>query len=637
MNMIEFLKSIIVDIEKSMNEIDENIISKISDNQSNKYKLLVSQNVDTNRIEEFVKKITKEFKIINVMLENYKTRYFNKWEEYNNNYQVYLQVIIRDLQDAFNKIVIKDIFTDNDFWIWEEHINQIEKLNKNCDIMLPFSSSIAKKYILFGKNGTGKTKLLNLIKARVFGNAYYISATRNAIEDKKTNLLNFEKTKSLYWDFEALLYLFTRLIFKELQSEEQSHVLPGGKRIANSYELFLQMYEKLELNRKIKINFEKNSIELYDDNKNIPVYDIRDASDGEKSIIQFLLYIFLIPKDTYIIIDEPELHINPSILKDFFNYIEEFRQDLVFIYSSHSIEFIESRENAKLINIKDYNGETWDYEYLEDKNLTVEQILEIVGSKKPIIYIEGTENSIDYKIYSKLFKEFKVIPLDSCAEVIKVCKSIKKSKINYNGEIYGIIDNDFRNEDTIRRYQNSNIYTLPCSEVENLLFNPIIIEYILKKYDFTQGSIDRLKEAIINNMKSKDKQIISDFINKKSEIFNNEKKHRYVDKESLKVAFEENFRTVLNEFLIEFDKFEEKLRNDLESNVYENIYLYPNKGIHSSLKTIGLSFEAYLNWIKVSLEDDEEFRKIIITEIFDGFMYDRRYTKLTPKKKSQDI
>lgn len=117
MNMIEFLKSIIVDIEKSMNEIDENIISKISDNQSNKYKLLVSQNVDTNRIEGFVKKITKEFKIINVMLENYKTRYFNKWEEYNNNYQVYLQVIIRDLQDAFNKIVIKDIFTDNDFWI----------------------------------------------------------------------------------------------------------------------------------------------------------------------------------------------------------------------------------------------------------------------------------------------------------------------------------------------------------------------------------------------------------------------------------------------------------------------------------------------------------------------------------------
>ena len=60
MNMIEFLKSIIVDIEKSMNEIDENIISKISDNQSNKYKLLVSQNVDTNRIEEFISFIKED-------------------------------------------------------------------------------------------------------------------------------------------------------------------------------------------------------------------------------------------------------------------------------------------------------------------------------------------------------------------------------------------------------------------------------------------------------------------------------------------------------------------------------------------------------------------------------------------------
>ena len=38
MDITVFLKSVIVDIEKSMNEIDENIISKISDNQSKKYK-----------------------------------------------------------------------------------------------------------------------------------------------------------------------------------------------------------------------------------------------------------------------------------------------------------------------------------------------------------------------------------------------------------------------------------------------------------------------------------------------------------------------------------------------------------------------------------------------------------------------
>ena len=144
MDITVFLKSVIVDIEKSMNEIDENIISKISDNQSKKYKALVSQNVDVDRIETFVKKTKKEFKIINEMLENYETKYFNEWEKYNINYQVYLQIIIRDLQETFNKIKIRDVITNNDFWIWEEQINRIEKLNKNCDIMLPFSSVLAK-------------------------------------------------------------------------------------------------------------------------------------------------------------------------------------------------------------------------------------------------------------------------------------------------------------------------------------------------------------------------------------------------------------------------------------------------------------------------------------------------------------
>ena len=156
MDIIVFLKSVIVDIEKSMNEIDENIISKISNNQSKKYKALVSQNVDVDRIETFVKKTKKEFKIINEMLENYETKYFNEWEKYNINYQVYLQIIIRDLQETFNKIKIRDVITNNDFWIWEEHINRIEKLNKNCDIMLPFSSVLANKYILFGKMGQEK-------------------------------------------------------------------------------------------------------------------------------------------------------------------------------------------------------------------------------------------------------------------------------------------------------------------------------------------------------------------------------------------------------------------------------------------------------------------------------------------------
>ena len=632
MDAVEFIKNIIIDIEESISQINKNIISKISDKKTIEYERLIKE-IDENRVETLIKKSTKEFKIINDLLTKYKEIYFENWKKYNTNYQVYLQIIVRDINEEFNNIKkLNDQITEYNFKSFELHINKIEKLNKNSDIMLPFSSSASKKYIVFGKNGTGKTKLLNLIKKRIFGNAYYIPACRNVFENEKSKVFNDKKLETLSWGFDTLIRLFTNLVFKELQYEESSHALPNGSRISNSYELFLKMYDELDLSRKIKINFEKKTIELYNDIKEIPAYDISNASDGEKSIIQFLIYIFLVPQNSYIIIDEPELHINPAILKDFFDCIEEFRQDLVFVYSSHNIEFIESRENTKLLYIKGYNGEVWDYEYLEDKNLEIEQILEIIGSKKPIIYIEGNQNSIDRRIYPIIFKEFNVISLSTCAEVIKVCKSIKRCKLNYNGEIYGIIDNDFRDPETIEKYEKSNIYTLPCSEVENLLFHPLIIKYILEKYKFNyDNKIDRLKEEIIQKMKFNNRQIIEDFINKKSEMFNNEPKYRYTDRENLKNNIEKNFNQVMSRFLNEFDNFVEKLENDLNSDVYERIYIYPNKNICSSLKKINLNFSDYLNWINISIEEDEEFRKMIISKIFRDFMYDKRYNKLTPK------
>lgn len=257
MDAVEFIKNIIIDIEESISQINKNIISKISDKKTIEYERLIKE-IDENRVETLIKKSTKEFKIINDLLTKYKEIYFENWKKYNTNYQVYLQIIVRDINEEFNNIKkLNDQITEYNFKSFELHINKIEKLNKNSDIMLPFSSSASKKYIVFGKNGTGKTKLLNLIKKRIFGNAYYIPACRNVFENEKSKVFNDKKLETLSWGFDTLIRLFTNLVFKELQYEESSHALPNGSRISNSYELFLKMYDELDLSRKIKINFEK--------------------------------------------------------------------------------------------------------------------------------------------------------------------------------------------------------------------------------------------------------------------------------------------------------------------------------------------------------------------------------------------
>lgn len=614
MDIVEFLKTVVSTIEKSIKEIN-NIILNLKNKESVEYKTLVRERTDEIKINDFLQMSKKEFQIIRQMLKKYKTVYFKNWKEYNTIYQGYLQIIIRDIMQELQTIKQFKKITRTNYEKWEFHLNRLKKLNKNSDIMLPFSSNLSRHYILCGKNGVGKTKLLNLIQKRMYGNEYYITASRDTSEADNSESIH---GKLANCTIESLLQSFIKLACKELFSKNKYHILANGKKIKNSYKLFLEMYDRLNLNRKIKINFDKKTIELYNDKEKIPAYDITEASDGEKAIIQILLYVFLVPKNSYIMIDEPELHINPAIVNDFFNSIETFRQDLVFIYSSHSIEFIESRQNAKLIYIKSYNGETWDYEYLEDKSLGIKHILEIIGSREPIIYIEGDYQSIDYKIYSKIFKEFKIIPVASCTEVIKICKSIHRCNLNYNGKIYGIIDNDFKSDAAISKYKNDNIYTLPCSEIENLLFHPLILEHVLKKNNSAENNaiISKLKKVIIEDMKTNREEIIKDFINKNTPIFNKKPKYNSIDIESLKYDINENFNSNMNEFIDKVNKFIVKLDESLNSNDYNQIYIYPNKGIKSALNKINLTFSNYQQKIEISLEENEKFRKEIVSKIF---------------------
>lgn len=617
MNIVELAKRVVIDIEKSIKEI-KGVILKVENKEANEYIKLLSAQIDEKKVKTLLQTLRKEFRIINKMTKKYKTVYFKNWNEYNGSYQIYLQIIIRDIMDELQTIKQLKEITYTNFEKWESHISKLKELNKNSDIMLPFSSKISKQYILFGKNGAGKTKFLNLIQKRMYGFDYYIPAFRSTSNDNNVELLD---RKSLDYRLDNLIKLFIKLTCGEIFSKKNNSTLSKGKRSRNSYELFLEMYDKLGLNRKIRINFEKETIELYNNKEKIPAYDITAASDGEKAIIQILLYIFLVPKGSFIVIDEPELHINPAILNDFFNSIENFRQDLVFIYSSHSIEFIESQPNAKLIYLKSYNGEFWDYEYLEDKSLGIKHILEIVGSRKPIIYVEGDYESIDYKFYSRLFRQFKIIPVASCDEVIKICKSIHRCNLNYNGKIYGIIDNDFKSDKEINKYKNDNIYILPCSEIENLLFHPLILEHIFNKTKNKENEalINQLKTAIIENMKSKKNEIIKDFVNKTTQVFNKKPKYDYNDLESLKFNICENFDTNMKEFINNLNSFITKLNKDLNSNEYNQIYIYPNKGISATLRKVNLSFLEYLQMIEADLEENEKFRNEIISNIFKDF------------------
>ena len=171
-------------------------------------------------------------------------------------------------------------------------------------------------------------------------------------------------------------------------------------------------------------------------------------SDGERLIFYLIGSVLVVPKDTIIIIDEPENHLHKSIIKKLWDMLEAYRNDCVFIYMTHDIDFAISRTECECIWIKEYCGnDIWEYDKIESIDSIPKEIyLDILGSRRDVIFVEGKSDSYDVKVYEKIFNDYTVKPIESCSKIIEVTKAFNEQEEFHNIKAYGIIDRDRRSE-----------------------------------------------------------------------------------------------------------------------------------------------------------------------------------------------
>jgi len=100
------------------------------------------------------------------------------------------------------------------------------------------------------------------------------------------------------------------------------------------------------------------------------VYNSSEMSDGERVIFYLIGQCLAAPKDGIIVIDEPELHLHKSVQAPLWDAIEKLRQDCLFVYLTHDVDFAAAKEAAKTIWLKSFDGQKWDWELInEDENL----------------------------------------------------------------------------------------------------------------------------------------------------------------------------------------------------------------------------------------------------------------------------
>lgn len=278
--------------------------------------------------------------------------------------------------------------------------------------------------------------------------------------------------------------------------------------------VFLNKIIIIDKDWKIKVIFQKNDIETSN-------YDIENLSDWERSALYLITKCLYAPDNWIIIVDEWETHLNSSLLHDLWDNIEESRPDCRFIYISHNIDFITSRNDCIKFWIKNFNHPwDWEIEKIENDDLPEELILQIIWSKKEkILFVESKENK-DKLFYQKIYNDFKIIPLDSCENVINFTKILNQSAQNYHKEYFWLIDMDFRTEESIKSLEKNKVFSLPVAEFENLFFKENIIKFIFthlwKQSEFNE-KILKLKTDIfsLKNDKTFKKDFYKNFVHQK--------------------------------------------------------------------------------------------------------------------------
>ena len=211
-------------------------------------------------------------------------------------------------------------------------------------------------------------------------------------------------------------------------------------------------------------------------------YSTSLLSAGEKAALYYLAAMTYAPKRSIVFIDSPEMFLHPTVMRSLFNHIEQTRPDCRFVYTTHDLDFAASRSASSTIWVRSFDPAkpSWDYQVLPPTTVISDEIYRsILGSRKPVLFIEGDERrSIDAKLYPLIFRDFTVQPLGSCNKVIEATRTFNDLNSFHHMDSRGIVDRDRRDAREVDYLRSKRIMVPEVAEVENLLLVEEVIRTV---------------------------------------------------------------------------------------------------------------------------------------------------------------
>lgn len=367
----------------------------------------------------------------------------------------------------------------------------------------------ANSLIIIGANGSGKSKLGAWMEQRNGEGIHRIGAQRSLNFSEHIPLKSYEEAEgeffygssvSDYWnsdkgvrwdwgksyttklidDYDSVLSALLaqqnnerQRFFEECrEAEEQERQKPHTPQTAldRLYAVWHAVFPHRDL-----IEKDAKFFAVLGQGNEEQLYPGTQMSDGERSVLYLAAQVLCVPENKTLIIDEPEVHLHPSLMGRLWRALEAARPDCLFVFITHDVQFAALHRNSPRIWVKSFDGNGWDWSFIPDSDLPEQLLLELLGNRKNVLFVEGGSNSYDVQLYSELYPNFYVVPCNGCSQVIANTRAFTHTNELHSLKACGLIDRDYRSDEELEALEQKGVFCIAVAEVENLfLVEPIL-------------------------------------------------------------------------------------------------------------------------------------------------------------------
>jgi hypothetical protein len=481
-------------------------------------------------------------------------------------------------------------------------------------------------FVIIGANGAGKTRLGTWVEFRTPATVHRVSAQKSLTMPESVSPASLERAEaSLLWghdrgtkdhkpghrwasnpntallnDYEKLMiYLFSddyeKSIAYRLGAKEASgRITPPETKL----DIVKRLWESVLPTKQLVIG--SGSVKTAAKGKDTS-YSGAEMSDGERVIFYLIGEALSAQKDGMLIIDEPELHLHKSVQAPLWDAIEGQRPDLAFVYLTHDVGFAASRSDAPKICLTAFDGTNWEwYVAPNDARIPEDILLQIIGGRRPVIFVEGEETSLDYFFLRHVYDIGNLVPAGSAEHVIHAVASFASFEHLHQLKCFGLIDRDYRDAERIRYLLERGVYVMTMAEIENVLIAEPVVRVAAAElaHDEVDAIVERIKAMVLQRLADERERVISEIAAARIESGF----LRFDAKARGKEALRQSLEVVLDSANAEaiYDVAQQEIDGIIQSKDYARaLAVYGNKGLVSSASQyLGLKPREYTVFLK---------------------------------------